>query len=351
MSEPTHPIEPSVPTGPRTTSGHRPRALLLMSPHLASPLFSAEARALLRGAYDVDLDSPAAESLADIATSELTDVEVLVTGWGAAPLDEATLDRLPRLRAVLHTGGATDLVSSSAWHRGITVVGSADENAVPVAEYAAAMILLSIRHVFRSQQEYRRTRAFIDREQAYSTAGARGARVGLVGASRTGRRVAQLLRPTDLRLSFYDPYLAPEAAQALGAEKADLDDLLTTSDVVSLHAPLTPATEGMIGAHELSLMRDGTTLVNSARGGLVDHAALERELVDGRLWAVLDTTDPLEPLPAGSPLWDLPNVVLTPHVAGSMGNELGRLGDHVVEQALRLARGLPLAGVVPPPTA
>jgi hypothetical protein len=91
---------------------------------------------------------------------------------------------------------------------------------------------------------------------------------------------------------------------------------------------------------------DGATLVNTGRGGLVDHEALVDELSVGRIWAVLDTTDPQEPLPPDSPLDTLPNVVLTPHMAGSVGNELFRLGDHAVEQAIRLHRGLPLDGVV-----
>jgi phosphoglycerate dehydrogenase-like enzyme len=115
---------------------------------------------------------------------------------------------------------------------------------------------------------------------------------------------------------------------------------LGRSDIVSLHAPDIPETHHMLDRARLALIRDGGVLINTARGALVDHEALTEELVSGRLRAVLDVTEP-EPLPADSPLYRLPNVFLTPHIAGSLGNELQRLGTIVVEEVERLAAGLP----------
>ncbi|GLX47644.1 hypothetical protein Shyhy01_05940 [Streptomyces hygroscopicus subsp. hygroscopicus] len=123
----------------------------------------------------------------------------------------------------------------------------------------------------------------------------------------------------------------PEAAR-LGVPLLPLDDLPRTSDVVTLHAPQTPATRHLIGAREPALMPADAVLVGTARGALVDHEALVAELRTGRLSAVLDVTDP-EPLPADSPLFDLPNVLLTPRLAGSQGNEVARPGASVVEEA------------------
>jgi phosphoglycerate dehydrogenase-like enzyme len=122
--------------------------------------------------------------------------------------------------------------------------------------------------------------------------------------------------------------------------RVDLDALLATSDVVSLHAPALPSTERMVGAAELARMMNGATLINTARGVLVDHEALTAELRTGRISAVLDVTDP-EPLPTGHPLLALPNCVVTPHLAGSQGSELGRLADLVIEEIRRFAAGRP----------
>jgi phosphoglycerate dehydrogenase-like enzyme len=131
-------------------------------------------------------------------------------------------------------------------------------------------------------------------------------------------------------------------AAALGAVPLPLDDLLRSSDIVTLHAPDLPATHHMPDRGRLALTPDGGVLINTSRGALVDHEALTEELVSGRISAVLDVTDP-EPLPVTSPLHALPNVLLTPHIAGSVGNELARLGSTVVAELERLAAGLPLA--------
>ncbi len=121
----------------------------------------------------------------------------------------------------------------------------------------------------------------------------------------------------------------------------DLDDLFTWSDVVSLHAPALPNTRHLVDVARLARMHDGAWLVNTARGSLVDTDALTRECEAGRLHALIDTPDP-EPLPADSPLYDLPNVVLTPHVAGSLGNEIARMGDLAVAEVRRFLSGQPL---------
>ncbi|GAB3960257.1 hypothetical protein GCM10027614_81660 [Micromonospora vulcania] len=115
---------------------------------------------------------------------------------------------------------------------------------------------------------------------------------------------------------------------------------MATSDVVSLHQAVTPETVGQIDAHLLGLMRDGATLLNTARGAVVDQQALVAELRTGRIHAVLDVTEP-EPLPADSELWQVPNLVLTPHIAGSMGNELHRIGASVVAEVRRFVAGEP----------
>jgi phosphoglycerate dehydrogenase-like enzyme len=163
----------------------------------------------------------------------------------------------------------------------------------------------------------------------------------VVGASRIGRLVLEHLRRFDFARLVYDPFLSDADAAALGAEKVELDELLRRSDVVTLHAPSVPATQGMIDARRLALLRDGAVLVNTARGALVDGAALAAELASGRIDAVIDTTEP-EILPADSPLYDLPNVFLTPHIAGAMGTETQRMATLALDEIERLTKGEPL---------
>jgi phosphoglycerate dehydrogenase-like enzyme len=156
-----------------------------------------------------------------------------------------------------------------------------------------------------------------------------------------GRRTISLLRPFDFEVVVYDPYLTGEDAAALGVESVTLEHLLSSSDIVSLHAPSLPETRHMLGRREIALLKPGATLVNTARGALVDHVALAERVLQGDVHAVLDHTDP-EVLPAGHPFYDADNVFLTPHLAGSLGLELSRLADAAIAEARRFARGEPL---------
>ena len=167
-----------------------------------------------------------------------------------------------------------------------------------------------------------------------------GTTVGLVSASQVGRQVIKLLAPFDIRVLVYDPCLTEDEAAQLGVEKAELDDLMARSDVVSLHAPVLPDTKGMIGAKQLALMQDNATLVNTARGVLIDEAALIAELKTGRIWACLDVTDP-EPPSADSELYGLDHVILTPHIAGCSAQMRSRLGVTAVEELHRFFAGEP----------
>src|SRR5699024_7577905 len=165
-----------------------------------------------------------------------------------------------------------------------------------------------------------------------------GRTVGIVGASTTGRLTVELLGTMDVDVLVYDPYLTEADARRLGVQRVSLMKLMTQAGVVSVHAPELPQTRHMIGAAELAALADGATLINTARRSVVDTTALVAEVQTGRISAHLDVTDP-EPLPPDHPLWDLPNVLLTPHIAGSMGNELHRLGNAAVAEVERVASG------------
>jgi phosphoglycerate dehydrogenase-like enzyme len=177
--------------------------------------------------------------------------------------------------------------------------------------------------------------------------GSYGTTVGLLGASRIAKMVAERLRTFDLHVLISDPYLTTAEAAELGAELVDNDALFGRSDILSVHAPLIPETVGLVDARLLGLLKDGAVLINTARGKIIDAEALQSECVSGRIDAVLDVTDP-EPLPPDSPLLDLPNVFITPHVAGAVGNEIARLGELAVSELERLASGQPLEHAISP---
>lgn len=306
-----------------------------MTAGLQHRLFDAESLDRLRDLVELD-PYAVVEHLAD-----LTSIDVLITGWGCPPIGIDDLDRMPSLRAIIHAGGSVkQLVHPEVLDRGILVTNAAAANAIPVAEFTLAMALLAGKDTFRLAAGYRIRRATIDLPREEPDIGSYRAVVGIWGASLVGRSLAGLLKNHDFDVLIADPTIDDEQARSLGAELVDLDELFERSRVVCLLAPLIPATTHAIGSELLRRLPDGATLINTARGALVDQAALLAELRSGRIQAILDVTDP-EPLASDDDLWDLPNIFLTPHVAGSQGNELRRLGRSAVDEVERLIRGLP----------
>jgi len=307
---------------------------------VAESLFAESQRTRLSAIADVVDWSPIRHFDAEDAADLLARTDVLLTGWGVPLIDEAALDAAPNLKAIVHAAGTIKgFVTDACWERGVRVTSAAAANARPVAEFTLAAIIMANKAGFLAQQRYRQHRSLPPWTEPLPTLGNRGRRVGIVGASRVGRGVIELLRPFELEVVVADPLLGDEEATTLGVELLELDDLLASCDVVSLHAPLLPETVGLIDARRIALMRDGATFINTARGAIVDGDALEAELSTGRISAVIDTTDP-EPLPASSLLYELANVFLTPHIAGSTGTELGRMADLAIDELERFAAGL-----------
>lgn len=321
----------------------RPTVVLAMAPALTTDLMTDAHRERLAALADVPDEAPLVRFDDERAAALLPRAEILLTGWGSPRIDLALLERAPKLRAVLHAAGTVKgHVDPAVLARGVRVSSAAAANAVPVAEFTVGAILLANKRAFRLQRLYRELRGFRLWSREVAAIGNHRKTVGIVGASRIGRLVLERLRGFDFSLLVYDPFLAAAEAASLGAENVELDDLLRRSDLVSLHAPSLPETRHMIDARRLALLRDGAVFVNTARGALVDGEALAAELASGRIDAVIDTTEP-EILPADSPLYELPNVFLTPHVAGAMGTETQRLATLAIDELERLVRGEPLA--------
>ncbi|MFC4513651.1 hydroxyacid dehydrogenase [Streptomyces ehimensis] len=314
----------------------------MSEPRIAITMGQREADAIL----PADLRARLAEC-GEVVGGSAEQADVLITGWGSPPLTEAFLARTPRVRVVLHAAGSVKwLVTEAVWERGIMVSSAADANAGPVADYALAAITFAAKKAVAAASAYAAGGAaawpgFAERE------GGDGRTVGVVGASRIGRLILERLVAADTgcRVLLYDPYVSAAEAAKLGVEVVGLGELCGSSSVITLHAPAVPETRHMLDARRLALIPDGGAIVNTARGSLIDTEALVRECTSGRLNAFLDVTEP-EPLPTGHPLFSLPNVLVTPHIAGAQGSEVRRLGVWVVEETERWVRGLPLSGRV-----
>lgn len=290
----------------------------------------------------VDIIAP--QQMSDVVNKDpalLSEVEIIMSGWHGPRLDRAFLEAAPKLEAFFYAGGCTrSLVGPEVWKRDIVVCSSIHANSIPVAEYTMAQIILCLKQVYQATNSYRQ-----DCDNTYSTRnvpGAYGGKVGLIGLGNTSRLLLQLLQHIDVQVMAYDPGVSAETMQRLGVQKLSLENIFTESDVVSLHVPAIPSTQGMITGKLIRSMKAGASLINTARGSIVREDELVAALrARTDLYAVLDVTDPEPPEP-GSELWTLPNVMLTPHVAGSQGIERFRVGLMMVEELERYLSKQPL---------
>ncbi|MDB5326095.1 MAG: glycerate dehydrogenase [Phycisphaerales bacterium] len=277
--------------------------------------------------------------------SILTDVDVIFSGWGCPRIDQALLAAAPRLKAIFYGAGTIAFLQTPAmWERGIVVTSANATNGRPVAEHTVSTVLFSLKHGWRLMREMKQTKT-IARTRI---PGNYKSVVGLISMGVIARMAVELLRPFGMTILTYDPFLSDAAAADLGVQKVSLETLFAESDVVSLHAPELPATQGLVTGALLNSMKPGATFLNTARGSVVNEAELiETMRVRPDLQAVLDVTQK-EPPAADSPLWTLDNVVLTPHIAGSQGRECQRLGQTMLEELDRYLAGQPLLYQVRP---
>ena len=318
----------------------RPKLAFAMQADKTKYVFDAETLARLARTCDVVQTEPLEEFDSPVARSVLAGIDILVTGWGCPAVTPDVVRAAPGLKLIAHAAGTVKYtLDPVVYAAGIRVTHAADANAVPVAEFTLASIIYANKRVFELRDRYR---ADPSRRTTYALMdepiGNYHRTVGLVGASRIGRKVARLLEMFDFTVLLSDPFVGAGDPILRTAELVDLDALMARSDVVSIHAPSLPSTWGMIGSRQLKLMKDGAALINTARGALIDEAALIAELQTGRIHAVIDVTEPEIP-EAGSPLYTLPNVFLTPHVAGAVGTERLRLGQVAAEEVERFVRG------------
>ena len=270
----------------------------------------------------------------------LAEVEVILSGWHAPVMDEAFLAAAPKLRAVFYGAGSTRYFTTDAfWERDIVLSSAAAANAIPVAEFTQSVVVLSLKHFWRYAVQAKNNGAW---DPTRLIPGCYRRTVGLISLGMIGRLVRERLRQLDLEVVAYDPYLKAAEAARMNIRLVSLEQLFQEADVVSLHSPWLKETEGMLTGKHFASMKQGATFINTARGAVVRETEMCEVLrVRPDLTAVLDVTHPQPPAP-DSPLLSLPNVVLTPHIAGSMGTEINRLGQCMVEELRRYLAKEPL---------
>lgn len=265
----------------------------------------------------------------------LTDADALLVR-SATKVDREALSHAPRLTVVARAGVGLDNVEvPAATERGVMVVNAPTSNIVSAAEHAVALLLAVARRVPAADASLRDGQW---KRSAFSGVELSGKTVAIVGLGKIGQLFAQRVAAFGTKLIAYDPYISPARAAQLGIELVDLDELLSRADAISIHLPKTPETQGLIGADQLAKTKQGVIVINAARGGLVDEQALADAVRDGQVGGAGIDVFATEPT-TESPLFELPQVVVTPHLGASTGEAQDRAGTEVARSVLAALRG------------
>lgn len=322
------------------TSNRRPPAALFYDfPPLDGDVYAKKQRARIESLTGLFPQVVHAGNF-DAYAADLADVEVIFATWGMMCFDDTHFERLPKLRAVFYAAGN---VKSFAWpliEHGVQLVSAWEANAIPASELCLGQILLSFRGYFRAVRAYR-----VERTHAAKTfhrPGLNGETVGLIGLGKIGSRLRRLLADYPIKVIAYDPSLTDKRAAELNVESVSLSELFQRAYVVSNHTPDIESTQGVLRHEHFAHLREGATFINSGRGAQIvesDLIAVLRDRPD--LTALLDVTDP-EPPGLDSALWSLPNVTISPHIGGSIGDEVERLATLAIDEFEAWHSGQPL---------
>ena len=315
------------------------KGLFVLGAENYDKIYGPEEQAAIR--QHVEIIAPL-QTAADVAVNPaiIQQIDVMFSGWGGPVMDRAFLVAAPNLKVVFYGAGSVrNLVTDAFWEREIQITSAAAANAVPVSEYTLSQILFCLKRGWYYVLESKRTGQWVRR---VPVAGAYGSVVGLISLGLIGQRVAELLKSFDVKVIAYDPFVSAVTATALNVEMVDLETVFREADVVSLHTPWLDETVGMITGAHFAMMKPDSAFINTARGAIVREEEMIAVLQDRPdVYAVLDVTWP-EPPETGSLLYSLPNVILTPHIAGAMDRECWRMGRYMVEELARYVRGEPL---------
>lgn len=318
-------------------------------------IFMSSSAATIDKAYSPELKARMAECFGEIPyvteftedklkarRDMLSDVRFIFSTWGMPALSpEIIAEYLPSLAAVFYAAGSVQGFARNFLLRGVRIFSAWGANGIPVAEVTVAQIILANKGYFQrlkcgSHETWDNRTCPVPFEGNYNT------KVGIIGVGMIGREVIRMLKAYKLNVYVYDKFLSDEAAAELGVTKESLEYIFSECSVISNHLANNAQTRGMLTGELFALMKPGAAFINTGRGAQVDEAGLARAMRDvpTRI-ALLDVTDPEPPVP-GSELYRLPNVFLSPHLAGSIGNEVQRMGEFMFAEYEALASGKPV---------
>ncbi len=274
--------------------------------------------------------------------SVLKDAEVIFSGWGCPVLTDEILNAAPNLKAIFYAAGSVKRIGNNGelFDRGIRLTSSVLANAVPVAEFCLSQILFSLKLGWHHALDIMRKKAWMPQDQRYKVPGCYDSTVGIISLGAISKKLLELMKPYDINIMLSSGHLSQQEAFEMGVQLASVEEIFQKADVVSLHSPAHH--KGVITGDHFRMMKPYATFINTARGACVR----EKEMIEALtqrpdIMALLDVTDPEPPI-AGSKLFDLPNVVTFPHIAGSMNDECRRMAQYAIDDFRRYLRGEPL---------
>ena len=294
--------------------------------------YNAEVRSELQALTGIEDKVYTKEDLLD-APERFREVEMVFSTWGMPVMTEEEIARVfPHLKCIFYAAGTVQTFARPFLARGVRIFSAWAANAVPVAEYTVAQIVLACKGFFltcRMTDRHRRPEA---KKYFQKCPGNYGCKIGLIGVGMIGSMVAERLKDYRYEVLAFDPFCSEEKAARLGVTLCSLETLFSECQVVSNHLANNPQTVGMLGGKLFDLMQETATFINTGRGAQVVEPDLAEVLSrKPYVTAVLDVTFP-EPIEEGNPLWDLENVFLTPHIAGSQGDECYRMAEYMLEE-------------------
>lgn len=306
-------------------------------------VYNEAARARLAELVEINFDAIPEEATPAAVAESIRGAEVVLSTWGAVPYTSELLAAAEDLKLVLYGAGSFKAqITPALLERDPTVCTAVHLNAIPTAEFSLMLILAALKDFVPFYQRIRSEgRAGWGKDSFAFDGGYYRTVVSILGLGTVSRHLIGLLRNFDVEVLVADDFLDPDRARELGVTLVAVDEAIRRADVVSIHHADVERNWNIINRDTLALMKPGARLVNTSRGRMIDEAALVEALESGKITAYLDVTHP-EPPPEGHPFYTLPNCILTPHIAGSIGGEIHRMGDYCVRELEHWLAGEPL---------
>ena len=296
---------------------HDYRVAIALTKQMAGSILDKDSLELLNSFAEVNpIDRLPDEITPDILKEMVKDADACITCWGTPGFTDEILDASPKLKLIAHAAGSIKhMIPASFWGSGRRITSNGPVIAEDVAHTVLTFMLIHSRGIWQFAKSTREGNWGGGEAGLFATRALSGLTVGIVGVSNVGKSLIKTLKPFGCKLNVCDPVMPPVEAELLGVNKVELDECISTADVLTLHAPAIPSCRHLINKDNLKLLKDGALFINTARGMIVDEAALIAELETGRFFACIDVTDP-EPPRADHPFRKMDNVILVPHIAG-----------------------------------